>query len=109
MVENTSESRRLQLSRKFRELLGSDNVYFQPPESNTMHYPCIRYKRATDRPIYADNKKYINRKCYEVMVISRDPEEPVVDAINENFLHCRMIRPSYVADNLHHTVFLIYW
>ena len=34
---------RLDLQKIFEDILGSKNVYFQPPESLKMKYPAIRY------------------------------------------------------------------
>lgn len=36
---------RIGLSKLLREILDSDNVYFQPPESLKMNYPAIVYSR----------------------------------------------------------------
>lgn len=102
------EDRRLLLSQKLHELLGSDNVYFQPPETARMSYPCIRYARSTGSSIDADNLKYIRRQGYEIMVISKNPTEPVVEEIPNAFEYCNEGR-HYVADNLNHDVFYIYW
>ena len=107
-MSRTEEERRLELSAKLHELLGSDNVYYQKPESFKMKYPCIRYKRAYDNITYADNLKYLKRQGYELMVISKDPTEKVASLIPDAFEYCNPGRP-YVADNLNHWVFTIYW
>ena len=49
---------RLDLQTELEELLGSRNVYFQPPESLRMNYPCIRYTRSSGETTFADNKPY---------------------------------------------------
>ena len=36
---------RLELQTKFENILGSRNVYFQPPASVQMRYPAIVYSR----------------------------------------------------------------
>ena len=36
---------RLELQTKFENILGSRNVYFQPPSSVQMRYPAIVYSR----------------------------------------------------------------
>ena len=51
----TNLDRRLQFHRILCEILGSEYVYFQPPESKKLHYPCIVYNRATGLSNYADN------------------------------------------------------
>ena len=37
-------SKRIDLGNKLKEILGSSNVYFQPPDNLKMVYPCIRYR-----------------------------------------------------------------
>ena len=37
-------SKRVDLGNKLKEILGSNNVYFQPPDNLKMVYPCIRYR-----------------------------------------------------------------
>ena len=59
-------STRLELQEKLETLLGSENVYFQPPESIKLKYPCIVYSLD---PVYtenADNKKYIVINRYHI-------------------------------------------
>lgn len=59
------------LQSKLEELLGSRNVYYNPPKSIEMKYTAIRYKKVTPSTKYADNSKYFNRDCFELTVISR--------------------------------------
>lgn len=103
-----AEQRRLELSAKLKELFGSDNVYFQPPEGFKMLYPCIRYKRSYKNINYANNKAYGVRQEYELIIISKNPSEPITFTIPHEFEYCRPGR-SYVADNLYHEIFYIYW
>ena len=49
---------RLKLHNILVEILGSGNVYFQPPESITLKYPCIIYGRVGIDAVHADNKLY---------------------------------------------------
>ena len=53
--------RRLILDAKLRRILGSTNVYFEPPTSLVMKFPCIRYKRSDIDVVFADNKPYLGR------------------------------------------------
>ena len=39
---------RLNLQDKLEEVLGSKQVYFQPPESLKLKYPCIVYSRSNN-------------------------------------------------------------
>ena len=65
---------RLNLSNKLRNLLGSSNVYFQPPENLKMKFPCIVYERAKLEPDFADNVPYKIDKVYYVTCIYDDPD-----------------------------------
>lgn len=97
---------RLELDSKFREILGSGNVYFQPPKSIKMNYNCIRYKLNRLDIDYANNNSYKHDTGYIGTVISPDPECEIINKILE-LPKCRFDR-FYTADNLNHWVFIIY-
>jgi hypothetical protein len=72
---------RLELQTLLESILGSGNVYFQPPETIKMNYPCIIYKRNKDNTDFADNKPYNHTKRYSVTVVDRNPDSLVPDKI----------------------------
>ena len=98
---------RLELHSVLQELLGSSNVYYQPPESIKMQYDAIRYSKKTIDSKYANDRKYSMTDCYEVTVISRLPDNPVIKKLL-SLPYCSYDR-HYIADNLHHDVLTIYW
>ena len=98
---------RLEMHSVFQELLGSSNVYYQPPESIKMQYDAIRYSKKTIDSKYANDRKYSMIDCYEVIVISRLPDNPVIKKLL-SLPYCSYDR-HYVADNLHHDVLTIYY
>ena len=98
---------RLELHSVLQELLGSSNVYYQPPESIKMQYDAIRYSKKTIDSKYANDRKYSMIDCYEVIVISRVPDNPVIKKLL-SLPYCSYDR-HYIADNLHHDVLTIYW
>ena len=98
---------RLELHSVLQELLGSSNIYYQPPESIKMQYDAIRYSKKTIDSKYANDRKYSMIDCYEVIVISRLPDNPVIKKLL-SLPYCSYDR-HYVADNLHHDVLTIYW
>lgn len=100
-------SRRLELQTKLEELLGSRNVYYQAPESLKMSYPCIRYDKGKPDVKHANNIKYINKACYEVVVIDKKPDNAVIDKILE--LPYSSVDRHYTTDNLHHDVIILYY
>lgn len=99
--------RRLKLQTILEELLGSDNVYFQPPESLRIEYPCIIYRWDTGDTQFADDEPYIFMRRYQITVIDRNPDSAIPDKIR-NLPRCIMDR-TYVSDNLNHYIFNIYF
>lgn len=83
------------------------NVYFQPPTNVEMVYPAVVYERAKANTEYADNEPYTITKQYQLQLISRDPDESAFNAIAAlpQCVHERF----FVADNLNHDVFNIYF
>lgn len=98
---------RLELHEELKALLGSGFVYFQPPESVRMNYPCIVYSLADIDLIHADNKPYIQQKKYSIIVIAKDPDFDVPDRI-ANLPLCKFDR-SYTSNNLNHWVFSLFY
>lgn len=101
-----SKERRLELHAKLKEIV--DNVYFQPPGTLKMTYPCIRYEKDRGQHTYADNKTYIYRQAYQITCISKDPDNDISDQIIEAFEEVNFNR-HYVADNLHHDVLILFY
>lgn len=98
---------RLQLQSILEELLGTSNVYFQPPANVHMKYPCIVYKRDTGRSLFAGNKPYRFTKRYQVTYISGNPDDAVPDKIAE--LPMCVFDRHYAANHLNHDVFSIFF
>lgn len=89
------------------DILGSRNVYFQPPESKKLTYPCIVYERSAIYTYKADNKKYLKNKQYNVTIITEDPDSETIDKMME-LDYCRFNR-HFVSDNMNHDVFVVYY
>lgn len=88
-------------------ILGSSNVYFQPPESKRMVYPCIVYHRDALDSRFAGNAPYKQEKRYQVTIISIDPDSVVPDKVAK-LPKCSFDR-FYTADNLNHDVYNLYF
>ena len=100
-------SDRLHLQAKFEEILGSRNVYFQPPASVSMRYPAIKYDFADLKTKSANNSAmYIMSTGYECVLIMKEPDTEYLKEIFK-IPYCRFGR-YYKADNLHHYTFTIY-
>lgn len=99
--------KRLQLQAILEGILESSNVYFQPPASVRMSYPCIVYERDQARSSFADNGPYRYTQRYQVTVMDKDPDS----AIPQKIAHLSMcvFNRHFTSDNLHHDVFSLYF
>ena len=96
---------RLEFQALLQTLLGTGNVYFQPPHSFEMVYPCIVYSLSDIDAKHADNDPYILTTKYSVIYISKTPDDVLI-------MHLAKIRSAkfartYVSDGLNHAVFTI--
>lgn len=98
---------RLELQSLLEETLGSGNVYFQPPPTVELKYPCIVYKRNRVKANFASNALYNYKIGYMVKVIGKDPDSSMLDKVI-NLPTCAFER-HYTADNLNHDVYTIYY
>ena len=89
------------------ETLGSENVYFQPPENLKIRYPCIIYSLRGFNEHHADNNVYHRRREYDMVYITYDPDDAMIDTLADLPM-CGMGKP-YTADNLHHYPYTIYY
>lgn len=99
---------RLELHEELCEVLGTRNVYFNTPESVKMQYDAIRYELGGKALKRANNRIYSSTNQYEGVVITRNPDTTIPDAILSRFEMCSFGRP-YIADNLNHYPFTIYY
>lgn len=100
-------SHRIELQTLLETILGSRNVYFQPPATLKMNYDCIRYERAKIDSVYADNGPYQLHDRYQLTLIYRDPDSELPRKIAALPM-CSHER-HYTADNLHHDIFNLYY
>lgn len=100
---------RLQLQDELESILGSRNVYYQPPATLHMKYPCIVYGLDGYDTIYADNNPYAfaSRRKYQLTYIDRDPDAPVIEELLK-LRTCRFDR-MFINDGLYHYIFRIYY
>lgn len=102
----TVADRRKELHMQLMDILGSRNVYYNPPETLKMSYPCIRYNLNGIRKGSADDGAYKKNRNYTIVLIHKDADNEVVDDILDLPM-CSLDR-TYVADNLHHFIFTKY-
>ena len=90
---------------KFKQILGSDNVYYQSPSSEKMNYPAIKFSRSNVKDVNANNKAFIRLTKYTVTLMDRDPDSVFISEILK-LSGCKHDR-HYVVNNLHHDTFTI--
>jgi hypothetical protein len=100
-------AQRLDLQTLLEGVLGSRNVYFQPPTGLQIQYPCIVYQRDNAITEFASNKPYAHTKRYQVTVIDLDPDSEIPDKVAALPM-CERNR-FFVADKLNHDVFNLYF
>ena len=98
---------RLVLHQLLLNLMGTNNVYFQPPESVKMDYPCIVYKRSFVATKFASDFPYVYETEYQLTVIDRDPDSEIPGKV-VILPKCSFVR-HYTVDNLNHDVYKLYY
>ena len=96
---------RLELQNLLESILGSRNVYYQPPESIKIKYPAIIYSRNDIDNNFADDIVYMQNHTYQIIVIDANPDSEIVNKISKLPM-CRYHR-HYTSDNLNHDVFIL--
>lgn len=104
--------RRLELRKKLTYILGTtgqakSRTYFQPTPSVKMEYPAIIYKRNRIQNRFADNLPFLQFDEWELTVIYEDPDSEIVRAVSQ-LPRCQHNR-HFVAENLYHDVFILYY
>ena len=100
-------SNRTNLQADLERILGSRNVYYQPPESVKINYPAIIYSCSDIDVRHANDKTYMMTRRYEIIVIDKKPDTSVIGTSLQLPL-CSYDR-HYVSDNLYHDVLTLYY
>lgn len=103
----TETERRYELNSLLKEILGSDFVYYQPPENLKLHFPCIIYELSSKDVRYANDAKYRKMRRYTVTVIDKNPDSDIPLRVEELPL-CSFDR-MFATDNIYHSVYTLYY
>lgn len=98
---------RLELQNKLEELIGSRNVYYQPPESIKLSYPAIVYHKNKVGIKHANDRAYMFMNSYTITVVDRKPDNPVIEKLLQ-LPYCSY-DTNFVSDNLEHDVLTLYY
>jgi hypothetical protein len=99
-------NRRLKLQTLLEEILGSKNVYFQPPASMSISYPAIVYSVDDLNLLRSNNKIHRSLITYTATLVDKKPDSEYISKIINSIQMCSFER-HYVSDNLNHYVFKI--
>ena len=99
--------KRLSLQKELEKLAGA-NVYFQPPASVHLAYPCVIYNLAAGDIKRADDSVYSYTNRFELIFIYKKPNMEIVEKVMRAFPMCSVSR-IYIADNLYHYAFNLYY
>lgn len=103
-----SQSRRVDLQKELEHLLGSKEVYFQPPNKITMRYPAIVYHLDRIDTRSSDNQHYALFTRYSLVFMTKDPDSPTTAEILLHFPRSSLDR-SERSGNLYHHYFTLYY
>ena len=85
----------------------AENVYYQPPSSDELNYPCIIYHKDDFDMKYANNLLYIGTNRYRLKIISKEPDCAIVKDIIKQPLCAFDVK--YSVSNLNHEVYTLYY
>lgn len=88
-------------------LLGTRNVYFQPPPSIKMNYPAIVYTLANIQNEPANNSVYMQNTAYQLTIIDKDPDSEISKTVS--YLPMCKFNRFFTSDNLNHFVYTLYY
>lgn len=99
---------RADLHNELVSVFGSRYIYYQPPESVKLHYPCIIYSKDRVDLRHADDRIHALTNVYTITVIGKDPDSDMAERLLRHFIFCRFDR-RYVSDGLYHDVLTLHY
>lgn len=100
-------NRREEFQEKLSSIPGVRKAYYNAPTNIRMEYPCIRYSIASKKVKFACNGRFVIRDRYTLTLIDRNPESPILQALEE--IPYYSFDRMYSADGLYHFVCTIYY
>lgn len=100
--------RRLKLHQVLENVLESKSVYYQPPESLKLQYPCIVYRTDNGDTSFANNMPYVFKRNYNLILITRDPDSDLVEKLAMALPGITLDR-TYTTEGLNHYVYSLYY
>lgn len=101
-------NKRTELQNILERINGISKVYFQPPASVSLTYPCVIYNLENGDTRYADNKMYNFINKYQLTFIYKKVSLTIIEDVLSLFEMCKCDK-VFVSDNLYHYVFTLYY
>ena len=101
-------NRRFMLQDKLELILGSNKVYYNPPDGQKISYPCIIYNLEGENVDRANNARYRAMNRYSITIIHRDADSTICNDILDSFEYTSFNR-QFKNDNLYHDVITLYY
>lgn len=98
---------RLDLQTTLEGILGTREVYYQPPPSIDIEPPAIVYELDDVETTYANDYPYRREKRYQVTVMDRNPDSTIPDQVGA--LPMSSFNRAFKADGLNHFVFQLFF
>ena len=102
------KGKRIDLHKELLDLFSPNKVYYAPPESIKLEYPCIVYNRDYINLKKADNKNYARFNRYQLTVIDRDEDNPIIEQILDKYVGASYDQ-HFISNNLYHDVISLYY
>lgn len=99
---------RMKIQEMLKKHLGIKNLYFDPPRSIQMKFPCVVYDMENPVIQYADDRPYQFSYRWNITIIDRDGTK------GEYYLRKMLELPycsfdrKFVTDNLYHFIFTLH-
>lgn len=100
-------SDRLDMQEDLEAAFGSENVYYDPPESIQMEYPCIVYTTNDVTTLWTNGRPYGTMFDYQVTLIRKDPDDGLLERLLASLGSYDYDR-HYISDGLYHDVILVH-
>lgn len=100
-----AKSSRLKLQKTLEIIMGKDKVYYCPPSTLKMTYPCIVYSKTDIASTRANDTSYLLHDRYNVTLISKTPDDPRIRQLLS--IPGASYSNGYISDGLCHDVVTI--
>ena len=101
-------NRRFELHAKLETLIQSKHVYFQPPASVRLVYPCVVYTIGEGDVKRGNESIYQYVNSYILTLIYKHTTIAILDKVLKEVEMCKL-NTTYCSENLNHYVFTVYY